>query len=57
MRIESLGLRTYTDVESAMRTFTRTRGPDTADQIWLVEHEPVFTQGVAGAANTCSMQA
>jgi lipoyl(octanoyl) transferase len=48
MRIASLGLRTYTDVESAMRTFTRTRGPDTADQIWLVEHEPVFTQGVGG---------
>ena len=31
-----------------MRAFTEARGPDTPDEIWLVEHEPVFTQGLAG---------
>jgi lipoyl(octanoyl) transferase len=31
-----------------MREFTRTRGPDTSDEIWLVEHPPVFTMGLAG---------
>jgi len=31
-----------------MRAFTRARGADTADELWLVEHDPVFTQGIAG---------
>lgn len=31
-----------------MRTFTETRGPDAQDELWLVEHDPVFTQGIAG---------
>lgn len=30
-----------------MRDFTRTRDADTPDQIWLVEHPPVFTMGLA----------
>jgi lipoyl(octanoyl) transferase len=34
----------------AMREFTRTRGPTTPDQLWLCEHDPVFTQGIAGRA-------
>jgi lipoyl(octanoyl) transferase len=33
---------------SAMREFTETRDADTPDQLWLCEHAPVFTQGVAG---------
>ena len=33
---------------AAMRRFTEQRTPDTPDEIWLVEHEPVFTQGLAG---------
>ncbi len=33
-----------------MRDFTEARGPTTPDEIWLVEHEPVFTQGLAGKA-------
>lgn len=33
-----------------MREFTAARGPDTPDEIWLVEHEPVYTQGQAGKA-------
>lgn len=31
-----------------MRAFTLGRGADTEDQLWLVEHDPVFTQGIAG---------
>jgi len=50
MRITSLGRRDYRAVESAMREFTRMRTSDTPDEIWLVEHEPVFTLGVAGRA-------
>jgi lipoyl(octanoyl) transferase len=48
MRITSLGRRDYRAVEAAMREFTRARGADTPDELWLVEHEPVFTLGVAG---------
>ena len=33
-----------------MREFTRARGPDTPDEIWLTEHPPVFTLGLAGRA-------
>lgn len=33
-----------------MQRFTDTRGPDTADELWLVQHPPVFTQGQAGKA-------
>lgn len=31
-----------------MRAFTTARTADTEDELWLVEHDPVFTQGVAG---------
>ncbi len=31
-----------------MREFTAGRGPETPDRLWIVEHDPVFTQGVAG---------
>ena len=48
MRTLLLGRRPYTEVEAAMRAFTAGRKPDTPDELWLVEHEPVFTQGVAG---------
>ena len=33
-----------------MREFTDRRGSDTADELWLTEHEPVFTQGLNGRA-------
>ena len=39
---------TYQHTESAMRAFTAARSADTEDELWLVEHGPVFTQGVAG---------
>ena len=34
-----------------MQAFTAERTPDTPDQLWLCEHPPVFTQGLAGHAN------
>ncbi|WP_409278602.1 lipoyl(octanoyl) transferase LipB [Pseudomonas defluvii] len=45
-----LGLLPYEPVWQAMRRFTDTRGPQTGDEVWLVEHPPVFTQGQAGKA-------
>jgi lipoyl(octanoyl) transferase len=48
MRTEMLGRRPYAETEAAMRAFTAARGVDTEDQLWLVEHDPVFTQGIAG---------
>ena len=50
MRISTLGRRPYLETEAAMRAFTAQRTADTADEIWLVEHPPVFTQGLAGRA-------
>jgi lipoyl(octanoyl) transferase len=48
MRVIPLGRRPYDGIEAAMREFTAGRGPDTEDELWLVEHDPVFTQGLAG---------
>lgn len=48
MRVQMLGRRPYVETEAAMRAFTLARGPADEDQLWLVEHEPVFTQGLAG---------
>ena len=43
--IALLGKRTYSEVFSMMRNFTKTRSLSTVDQIWLVEHDHVFTRG------------
>lgn len=43
-----LGRVDYASTEHAMREFTAARGPDTPDELWLCEHPPVYTQGVAG---------
>lgn len=48
MRIQVLGRQPYAATESSMRAFTKARTPDTDDELWLVEHDPVFTQGIAG---------
>lgn len=50
MHIRMLGRCDYRTVEAAMREFTHARGADTPDELWLVEHDPVFTLGVAGRA-------
>jgi lipoyl(octanoyl) transferase len=43
-----LGREPYEVSFDAMRRFTEARTPDTPDEIWLVEHPPVFTLGQAG---------
>ncbi len=48
MRVQLLGRRPHAETEDAMRAFTAERGPGTEDELWLVEHDPVFTQGIAG---------
>lgn len=40
----------YLDAWRAMQDFNRARTAETADEIWLVEHPPVFTLGLAGRA-------
>lgn len=50
VKVHNLGTSRYPEVFEAMRDFTTQRGPDTLDEIWLTEHEPVFTQGQAGKA-------
>jgi lipoyl(octanoyl) transferase len=50
MRVLTLGRRDYAATLQAMRDFTAQRTPDTEDELWLVEHDPVYTQGVAGRA-------
>lgn len=42
------GLTDYALSAEQMRGFTETRTADTADEIWLLQHPPVFTQGQAG---------
>jgi lipoyl(octanoyl) transferase len=44
--IRRLGLAPYEPVWRAMQRFTDERGPATADEIWFVEHPPVFTLGL-----------
>ena len=41
-----LGRRPLRDVWAEMQQVTDSRGPDTADEIWFVEHDPVFTLGL-----------
>ncbi len=48
--IRDLGQQAYEPIWHAMQSFTDTRDGETEDEIWLVEHEPVFTQGQAGKA-------
>ena len=48
MQIHNLGLRPYQEIWDAMRACTAARDADSADQIWLVQHPPVYTQGQAG---------
>ncbi len=47
-RVVQLGRQPFGQTFDAMRQFTEWRTADTPDEIWLVEHDPVFTQGVGG---------
>ncbi|MEZ9765377.1 lipoyl(octanoyl) transferase LipB [Vibrio splendidus] len=48
--VKKLGRQDYEPVWKAMHKFTDERTEEDVDQIWLVEHNPVFTQGQAGKA-------
>lgn len=45
---KQLGLTDYKIVWESMKDFTQSRGPDTPDEIWIVEHPPTFTLGRNG---------
>ena len=46
--VRALGLQPYQAVWQAMQQFTEQRGAQTPDELWIVEHPPVFTLGLAG---------
>lgn len=46
--VRRLGRKPYQEVWLAMKAFTDARTDSTPDECWLVEHDPVFTQGQAG---------
>ncbi|EPC4026729.1 lipoyl(octanoyl) transferase LipB [Aeromonas salmonicida] len=48
--VRQLGRRPYQPVWDAMKAFTDNRTSDTPDEFWVVEHDPVYTQGQAGKA-------
>lgn len=48
--IRELGRQPYLPIFEAMKRFTAERDEHAADEIWFVEHDPVFTQGQAGKA-------
>ena len=48
--VRRLGLAPYQPVLDAMREFTDQRDDDTPDELWLLQHPRVFTQGQAGKA-------
>ena len=50
MQIRHLGRVEYAATFDAMRSFTEGRTDDTPDELWLCEHPPVYTQGLAGKA-------
>ena len=50
VRVKQLGLCEYSPVWRDMQAFTLGRGRDTQDEIWLLEHRPVFTLGMNAKA-------
>ena len=48
LKIKQLGLQDYQNVWQAMQDFTQAREADTPDELWIVEHLPVFTLGRNG---------
>jgi len=49
--IKTLGRTEYKTTWKAMKVFTDNRNAQTCDELWLTEHEPVFTQGLNGKAD------
>ena len=50
VKVRDLGASEYSTILEAMQDFTRDRDENSQDEIWLTEHQPVFTQGQAGKA-------
>lgn len=50
LRVRALGQVPYEPTLERMKAFTAARDADTPDEIWLLEHPPLFTQGQAGRA-------
>jgi len=50
MLVKRLGQVAYSEAYQAMQDFTSQRSLETPDELWLCEHPPVFTQGLAGLA-------
>ena len=50
MQVKMLGRCDWSATADAMRAFTEARDETTSDEMWLAEHDPVFTQGIAGRA-------
>lgn len=48
MKVRYLGLAPYEKVYQAMKDFTENRMPETEDELWVVEHPSVYTQGQNG---------
>jgi lipoyl(octanoyl) transferase len=48
LAVKQLERADYIPTWEAMKAFTASRGPDTPDELWLVEHPPVYTLGQAG---------
>lgn len=48
MKIVHKGLVDYLPTFEAMKAFNASRDENTEDELWVVEHPPVFTQGLAG---------
>jgi len=51
MIVKMLGQVDYLPTVEAMRAFSESRGPETPDELWLCEHPPTYTQGLAGKAD------
>lgn len=48
LHLRHLGLVEYAPTWHAMQAFTAERGPETPDELWLLQHPPVYTLGLAG---------
>ena len=48
LQVRHLGLRDYSEVWQLMQEYTDQRDDNSADELWCLEHPPVFTQGQAG---------
>lgn len=48
LQLQYLARQPYAPILQQLRSFTAQRDPNTVDQLWILEHDPVFTQGQAG---------